>query len=157
MSNVHFQWQINEIFCTMTKGSCDHSNRFGDAECYAQRRSHSDHWRIRVLSVWEIGQTVVKLAEAFCSTTKCRICGRTFIEHWPKTNEKKDISLLRELSWGHDALLSEYSDNAFWWSVLTWADFFGVWIWKCVPMWYMVPKKLWLRTFWSHVLIVMAG
>ena len=28
MSNVHYQWQINETFCTMTKGNCDQPNSF---------------------------------------------------------------------------------------------------------------------------------
>ena len=89
MSNVLSRRQINETFCSMTKGTYDRPNSFGNAERYAQRWNHSDHWRTRSQSVLQVGQTVVEFIEVFRSMAKCRIRRQTVIEHWPKADGKR--------------------------------------------------------------------
>ena len=91
MSSVHSRWQINETFHTTTKGTC--SNSFGDAELYAKRWNHSDHWRIRLQSVFQIGQPVVKFLEVFRLMTKCRNRRRTVIEYWYCKRKKMSLHL----------------------------------------------------------------
>ena len=47
-------FEINETFYTMTKGTIDQPNSFGDTERYAQHWNHSDYWRTRVKFVFQI-------------------------------------------------------------------------------------------------------
>ena len=88
MPDVQSQWQIDETFRTMTKGTYGQPNSSGDAERYVRRWNHSDHWRARIQSVLQADETVVGFIEAFCSMMEYRIHRRTVIEHWPRANEK---------------------------------------------------------------------
>ena len=114
---------MNETFCTMTKGTYDRPRSSGNAESYAQRWNHSNHWRTRVQYVLQIGQTVVEFIEVFHSMTKSRIRRRMVIEHWPKANGKRctfrafklntDLKFLRTI-WKRDTkyLLHSTSSRA---------------------------------------------
>ena len=55
MSNIHSRSQINGKFYTMTKWTYDHPYSLGDAERYAQRWNHSDHWQNSVQTVLQMG------------------------------------------------------------------------------------------------------
>ena len=62
MSKVNSQWQINEMFCTMTEGTDDQLKSSGDAEHYAQRQYNRGHKGAHVRSVMQFRQTVVELS-----------------------------------------------------------------------------------------------